>query len=185
LLSGDDYLIEEFCEQGEFENSIWPYSVNTIRIITLRESDKIVAVAALQRLGVDKEKCVDNACAGGLYSMIDLESGRLSAARSHSKDKLLDNDGMPLLFDEHPVTGAQIKGRTIPNWKKLQDDIIHLHQQLLFTEIDFIAWDIALTDNGYKIIEANTSCGMHFLQNFGGVRNGKVGQWMKDKGYIK
>ena len=49
----------------------------------------------------------------------------------------------------------------------------------------FIAWDIALTNNGIKIIEANASCGLMFVQSFSGQRNGKIGEWMKEWGYLK
>jgi hypothetical protein len=185
LLSKSNYLIEEYCCQGAFEQRLWPYSVNTIRIITLLFHGDIQVAAALQRIGIDKEKCVDNACAGGLYSSINLETGELSAARSHSPENLLEHDGTPKWFSNHPGTQAQIEGALIPEWTTLCNDIVNLHKKLAFTEIEFIAWDIALLDDGYKIIEANTSCGMYFLQTFKGARNEMIGKWMKEKGYIK
>lgn len=186
ILNKDNYLLEEYCVQSEFENTIWPYSVNTIRIITLLNDENIVIpVAAFQRVGIDKSKCVDNACAGGMHSKINISTGELTFARSHAADKLFDKEGNKLLFNKHPKTGTVIKGMKIPNWETVLKQVVDLHKKLLFTGIFFIAWDIALTNHGIKIIEANTSCSMDLLQTFEGMRNNYIGKWMKNNGYIK
>ena len=184
LLQKDDYLLEEYCSQGPFEQQLWPYSVNTIRIVTLVFHETVQIAAAFQRIGIEKEKCVDNACAGGLCSAIDLNTGVLSAAKSHAPAYFFAKDGGFKWFKKHPGTDAQIEGVQIPNWTSLCSEIKMLHQKLAFTGIEFIAWDIALLDNGFKIIEANTSCSMDLLQTFEGARNGVIGKWMKEKGFI-
>lgn len=182
----DNYLLEEYCVQSDFENSIFPYSVNTIRIITVElKNGNYDVIAALQRIGLDKKKCVDNACAGGLCAEIDIDTGVLSSARSHSIETFIDNNGMILDYDYHPVTKHMLKGLSIPNWHSIIEQVKLIHKKLRFTNIDFIAWDIALTDNGIKIIEANTSCSLDLLQIFQGYRNQAVGIWMKERGYIE
>lgn len=185
LLDTDDYLLEEFCRQGVFENEIWPYSVNTIRLITLLDKEKVIVVNAIQRIGIDMERCVDNACAGGLYAVIDIQTGEMTAARSHSAERMFDEIGRIKEYPIHPVTKAPIEGVTIPGWEQLKADVVSLHEKILFTGISFIAWDIALLEDGFKVIEANTSCSMDFLQTFSGSRNDAIGQWMKRSGYIK
>ncbi len=186
LIEEDNYLIEEFCEQSEFENNLWPYSVNTIRIITVKNSSgEIIATNAFQRMGLQEGSCVDNACAGGIYCEIDIDSGIFKKACSHSPESLLDANGNKIYYSAHPVSGAQLEGIKVPNWDMLVDNIVELHRKLQFTKIPFIAWDIAMTKNKFKIIEANTSCSVDFLQTFNGARNAPVGNWMKDMGYIK
>lgn len=186
LLEDDNYLLEEFCRQSYFENSLYPYSVNTLRLITLKMDDgQYKVIHAFQRMGVDKENCVDNACMGGLYSEINLKTGSLSAARSHSKDRILDKDGNVIEYETHPITNSRIKGLVIPNWQKIVSEVEQLHRKISFTGISFIAWDIALEDDGIKIIEANTSCSMDLLQTFSGVRNKEIGIWLKKMRYIK
>ena len=180
FLSTDNYLIEEYCYQSEFENKLFPYSVNTIRVITVIHKNKTIEpILCLQRMGVDAENCVDNACAGGLYAEIDIETGVLSAARSHGKERVAHS------YKNHPVTKTQIEGLVVPNWSGIVSQVVELHSKLRFTGLKFIAWDIALTDNGIKIIEANASCSMDFAQTFSGQKNGKIGEWMKEWGYIK
>ena len=184
LLRKDGFFLEEFCCQGAFEQQLWPYSVNTIRIVSLDLHDDVRIAAAFQRIGIDRENCVDNVCAGSLYAAIDLNTGVLSAARSRAPGNFIESDRTPRWFPKHPGTGAQIEGIRIPNWTWLCDEIRDLHRKLAFTEIEFIAWDVALLDDGFKIIEANTSCGMRILQTFGGARKGVIGKWMKEKVYI-
>lgn len=184
LLDTDNYLLEEFCSQGEFENEIWPFSVNTIRLITLMDKEDIIVTNALQRIGIDAERCVDNACAGGLYAVIDIQTGEMTAARSHSEERMRDDTGRIKEYRIHPVTKTPIEGIRIPDWEQLKLNVVKLHEKILFTGIFFIAWDIALLDDGFKVIEANTSCSMDLLQTFSGVRNGAVGQWMKRNEFI-
>ena len=184
LFRRDDYFVEEYCSQGSFERQLWPYSVNTIRIVTLAYHNDVRVAAAFQRIGIDRENCVDNVCAGSLYAAIDLKTGELSAARSRAPGNFIERDRTPKWFKKHPGTDAQIEGVRIPNWTALCDEIRELHRKLAFTEIEFIAWDVALLDDGFKIIEANTSCGMRILQTFGGARKGVIGKWMKEKGYV-
>lgn len=186
LLLEDNYLLEEYFVQGTFENILWPYSVNTIRIISIRQkSGEIEIVAAFQRIGVEKEKCIDNACAGGIYAVINIETGILSEARSHAQCRMRNKSGDFISFKRHPISLSQIEGICIPGWRQLKKKIIYLHQALSFTNIPFIAWDIALSDDSFVIIEANTSCSVDFLQTFYGVRNSAIGLWMKENGYIK
>lgn len=175
--NSDDFLLEEYCYQNEFENNIFPYSVNTIRIITV--AHKSGELEPILGIGADADKCVDNACAGGLYAEIDIETGKLSSARSHSKNMINKE------FSKHPTTGSQIEGLTVPNWNSIIEKTIELHHKLTFTELKFIAWDIALVEKGVKIIEANPSCSMDFAQTFSSQKNGKIGAWMKEWGYIK
>ena len=180
LLETDDYLIEQYCVQSDFENELFPYAVNTVRLITAVHKDGTVEpLWAVQRIGIDAEKCVDNACAGGLSAEIDMNTGVMSVARSRATTRIGQ------VYEMHPATGVRIEGVAIPNWQSIVQKMVQLHSKLRFTALNYIAWDIALTNNGIAIIEANASCGMRILQTFGGQRNSKVGLWMKEWGYIK
>lgn len=180
----DNCLFEAYCRQSRFENDIWPYAVNTIRLITMASPGRSArAVLALHRFGMDQHNCVDNVYAGGLSVKIDLETGELSGAVMIDNGKLLDAEGNVAVYDRHPLTGAAIRGVRIPGWKQIVEKVVHLHNKLSFTGVEFIAWDLALTEAGVCVIEANTSCGATFMQVFGGVKKTEIGQWMQSKGY--
>jgi Sugar-transfer associated ATP-grasp len=144
----NDYLVTEFLQQGEFPSSIFPGSVNTIRVLTMSDPDteEPFVAAAAHRFGSRVSAPVDNLHAGGLSALIDLESGVLSAAAERGEDRLI-------MHDVHPDTGAQISGRVIPNWSALKEHVLEVANRLPF--LCYVGWDIALTAKGPVFIEGN------------------------------
>jgi hypothetical protein len=187
LAEMDNYLIEKFCTQSDFENQLFPYSVNTLRIITGQSKDgHLEILGATHRFGFAKDSFADNACQGGLFASVDVNTGILSYAYSRGKDALHDEGHRIKKYKSHPTTGSQIEGVKIPNWKDLCENMLLLQKKLEFIGAKFIAWDIALTDQGFCIIEANSSCDFRLFQSErGGVRNNKIGNFFKSYHYIK
>lgn len=186
VYGGEDFLIEEYCKQSDFENSIFPDSVNTLRLVTvINQNKEVEIILARHRFGSTKGVCVDNAGAGGIFADVDVETGVMQEAYTESVSNIFDETGYLRSYTHHPVTGHQIKGLEIPNWNKIKNQILQLHNTIRFTKLEFIAWDIAITNNGIRVIEGNVSCSHDFLQVKEGVRNKKFGMWMRDKGYIK
>ena len=174
-----------FCEymyQSDFENSLYPFSTNTLRIICAKKKDDINAhiVAAVQRIGNEDSRPVDNVSAGALASDINLETGELNSAviaKSH------DEYARSKTWDNHPDTGSQIKGLIIPNWERIKKQIEELTNQFPF--LNFIAWDVLLTKDGICVIEGNASAGVMMFQVREGVRNKEIGNIYRSYGIIK
>jgi hypothetical protein len=122
---------------------------------------------------------------GGLFALIDTETGRLHQAYSKGKDTLFDENRQRRVYKSHPLTNAPIEGIVIPNWQSLCDNMTALHQKLSFIGAKFIAWDIALTNHGFCIIEGNASCSFDLVQGESGVRNQRIGQFFKSYNYIQ
>ncbi|MBR3974834.1 MAG: hypothetical protein IKJ88_03125 [Clostridia bacterium] len=176
LKSSKNWFLSEYICQGEYLNRIYYRTANTIRLITLRDPDtqEFKVFFAVQRIGTDKTFPVDNGSRGGLVSCIDLETGALSEAKTlHNLD----------VYDVHPNTGAQIKGAVIPNWLQIKNDVLALANK--FPYLSFVAWDILVTNNGFYVIEANTSSGVNIIQLWGGQRNGELGRFYKAHNVIK
>jgi Sugar-transfer associated ATP-grasp len=144
----NDYLITAFVEQDDFPSSIFPGAVNTMRFLTISDpdTDEPFIAAAAHRFGNRASAPVDNLVAGGMSSLIDLESGTLSAAAERAKHGLI-------MHDVHPDTGVQIRGRAVPNWAALKQHVLEVANQLPF--ICHVGWDIALTAKGPMFIEVN------------------------------
>ena len=176
LISSNDWHICRYAEQGAFLNGIFPDVSNTVRAITMRDpaTGEYKLFFAVLRIGTRTTIPVDNGSKGGLVAKIDLETGDLSEARSIQADVHLDT---------HPDTGAPIKGARIPNWKRVECDLVELASHLPFVE--FVAWDILLTDDGFTVIEANASSGVNIIQIWGGQRQAGLGAFYKAHGIIK
>lgn len=176
LISGTDWHICAYAQQSDFLASIFDHAANTVRAITLRDraTGSYRMLFAVLRLGRAGTGPVDNGSQGGLIAKIDLETGELSCARSIQEDVRLDF---------HPDTGARIEGVRIPNWTRVRDDVVALAERLSFLE--FVAWDILLTEEGFTVIEANASSGVNIVQVWGGQRQGALGDFYRAHGVIR
>ncbi|MDX1726590.1 MAG: sugar-transfer associated ATP-grasp domain-containing protein, partial [Pseudoalteromonas tetraodonis] len=150
-------------EQHSYLNSIYPNSVNTLRAITVRNNNGTVDfIAATLRMGVGGNQ-VDNSSAGGLLIGIDLNTGmslKPYATYEYGIEK----------FDKHPDTGFNFFELRIPNWENNKKEIINAAKKL--TQLNLVGWDIAITQKGIIIIEANTLFGLdHTQAGIGGMKD--------------
>jgi hypothetical protein len=158
-----------------------------LRIITGKSKQgQFEILGAVHRFGFDKNSCADNACLGGLFASIDVNTGELSYAYSRAKDTLYDENHQIMKYKSHPTTNSQIEGLKIPNWEELCEKMLQLQKKLEFIGAKFIAWDVALTNQGFCIIEANASSGFRLFQSEScGIRRKKIGEFFKSYNYIK
>lgn len=87
---------------------------------------------------------VDNGGSGGIFADIDLETGTIFT-------RGFDEKGSVFLL--HPDSGICIPGFVIPRWR----EVVELAERLAasFPECKMTAWDFALTDSGWNLIEVN------------------------------
>lgn len=119
-------------------------SVNTIRIPTFLRDDKFTVIWTRMRMG-KKGAIVDNAGAGGIVVNVDPVSGVIT---SDGIDESYNH------FDKHPGCGLTFKGWQVPRWDELLKTVEELHRTL-FNKHIYVAWDFALTDDGWVVIEGN------------------------------
>lgn len=172
----DRYVICETMKQHSYSDAIYDKTVNTIRFITMRdiETHQMKVFFAVQRIGTSKTIPVDNGSKGGLVAKIDLETGILSEARC------LQDLGV---FEVHPDSGNPIKGVQIPNWDGIKQQMLDVCKKIPY--MDFIAWDLLITEEGVSVIEANTSSGVNIIQLWGGQKKGELGDFFEYHGAIK
>ncbi len=176
LQKSKSWLICAFAKQAEYLDRIYAGSANTIRMIVLRseKSGEFELCFAVQRIGASWTGAVDNGSRGGLIAKVDIESGRLSAART-----LHDLE----IYEVHPDTKSPIQGVVIPDWENIKAGVLDASAH--FPYLDIIAWDILPTPDGFTVIEGNTSSGVNIIQLWGGERYGKLGDFYRQHGVIK
>lgn len=136
-------VLEEVIIQAEEMAKFHPESVNTIRFVTFYNKGVLNKICAVIRMGRNGS-CIDNACAGGIYATIDMETGIIdSPGTSHTMEK----------YFRHPDTNAQILGAQIPYWEELNELVEKV--VIVVPEMKQVGWDFALTDNGWVIVEGN------------------------------
>lgn len=172
-----DWYLSETVKQHPYADLLYDKTVNTIRIITLRDpkTKRFKVFFAVQRIGTSQTIPVDNGSQGGLVCNIDLETGRLSHGR-----RLHDRE----VYEVHPDSGTRFADVVIPDWAAFKEEILALAQR--FPYLHFIAWDVIKMPDGKNcVIEANTSSGVNIVQLWGGQRHGELGDFYRAHGVIK
>lgn len=140
----------------------------TVRIVTM--VDEVGApevVSATFRFASVAGARVDNMKAGGLISAVDLPIGTLGlACKGYGGGD----------YATHPVTGATIIGRRLPDWAAAKGLVRRAHAET-FADYALIGWDVALTPEGPVLIEGNGKPGVLMPQRAArqGLATGRYG----------
>lgn len=155
------FLLEEVIAQDKKMESIHPYSLNGVRITTLRMGDNVRIIYPWFKVGANKS-FVTSAAFGTYDAGIDAETGVVNT------DGYKENGEKDAV---HPLTGITFKGFQIPKWEEL----LHLVKMLalsLPSGINYVGWDMGLSQKGWCIIEGN------FAGDF-------MWQMFREKGFLK
>lgn len=136
-------IAEELIVQCAELSSLYPLSVNTIRLTTFLQKDGVKIVRPFMRIGRGG-KVVDNGGQGGLICALDLGTGKIIAVR----------DEMGVSYEKHPDTGHELIGFQVPRWEEALSLAKELSQVL--PGCPFVGWDLALTNDGWVVVEGNS-----------------------------
>ena len=136
-------IVEECVIQHADMARLYPGSVNTVRIATLLGEKQQGIVYAYLRIG--NGKALDNVDAGGMAARVDLETGTLQTVAA-------DKQGH--VYTHHPITGTPIIGFQLPYFEEAKQ--MCLEAMRLVPQLRYVAWDVALTGQGPRLIEGNS-----------------------------
>lgn len=162
LQQNKQFLIEEYVIQHNDMNTLYPDSVNTLRIVTLLKDSTVNIPFVGLRIG-NFGNVVDNFNHGGLFVPID-ENGII-------EDSAIDKQGN--LYDIHPYTNTKIIGYKIPLFSEALSLVKEL--ALVIPQIKYTAWDIAITNKGPVVIEGNPFPGHDLYQSKLNIIKNNVG----------
>jgi hypothetical protein len=150
FLKSEDIIVSEYVRQGAFASKLYPETVNTIRALTMMDTESQTPFigGAVLRIGCARSVPVDNFSSGGMYCNIELKTGRLGKAVTGSH-----GDNHSKYLDRHPETEIIFEDQIIPDWKRICEEVLALAAK--FPMLPYIAWDIAICDGGITIIEGN------------------------------
>lgn len=131
--------------QAKFMSQFHPASINTIRIVTVKEEKNVDAICAFARFGINNRGS-DNWSSGGILVGIDVNTGEF-------EEYGLFKPGVGTKSLSHPNTNVTFKGQIVPNWKEIVEYAKSLHE--IFYDLHSIGWDVCLTEDGPLIIEGN------------------------------
>lgn len=139
----DGFIIQKFLDQHPAISAIYPHSLNTVRIVTLRYRDSVEILSAIFKMG-NEDHFLDKMAFGGLSCGINKDGTLFDYAfdNGFSKHKV------------HPQTGTVFKGLLLPGFQKLEETVINAHKNMPY--FDMISWDMAIDPEGEPVmIEMN------------------------------
>lgn len=164
------FILEEQITQHPDLEEFHPWSINTIRIVTIYDTvnDNIHIVNARLRMG-NLKNGMDNFHAKGLCANIDVETGVICSTgydkQNHS-------------FIQHPITKKQIVGFQIPYWSECKSFVEKMARRL--PTVRYIGWDVVIRNDGSCILIEGNDNADHDIQQ---VHN--CGLWKQYKSIMK
>lgn len=159
--NNDKFILQEAVTQHSALNQFYDQSVNTIRLVTFHDGEKVMPFHAFLRCGTRYSGKVDNVHSGGLAIGIDAEG------------KLMKYGYLGIHYGTkttiHPDTGVTFYEKEIPFYEEAVREAVRLHEKM--EGICSVGWDIAITENGPIFLEGNAGWGLEMVQIcYGGIR---------------
>lgn len=160
------FLAEEILHNHETIAAVNPSSLNTIRVVTIKNVTKTDILFAFMRFG-RKGSVVDNAFCGGIICNVDIETGIITSTATELGEKYI----------VHPDSKIPLIGFRIPLWEEVKALAMQLSQ--VVPECRYVGWDLAVTNDCVVMVEAN--CKGEFVNQMATSRGIKdtLEQYMK------
>jgi len=157
-----NFIVSQFIEQGNFTKSLFPLTTNTLRINSFYDPNNKLAFIKQPylRIGTSQTVPVDNISQGGLFSFVDVNTGKLQEVfKINSINKITK-------LTSHPESKERITGKTLPLWDEIKNSILKT-TELIGPVIKIVGWDIIIRDKDFVVLEGNN--GPDFTQQ--GIEN--------------
>jgi len=169
-----EYVIEELINQSPDIGVLHPSSINTLRILTFKQKDRVNLLGAALRIGVGGAN-VDNAGSGGIYGHVDVNEGIIDSVACDNANRR---------YLKHPDTKVVIPGFVIPEWEGAKSMVFEMAQ--VVCDATVISWDLAYSTKGWCMVEGNDVGDFHLYQvpyntGFKHVLLGELDTWYKSK----
>lgn len=155
------FLQDRIPEQHDLIKTLYPQSINNLRITTVRNlhSGQINVMGRMLLMGARNAK-VSNWHYGGIVVNID-ETGKFDKYGFSLHEKRVV---------KHPETGVVFEGLEVPYFEQALQAAVKCHERLY--GIHSIGWDFAILPDGVMFIEGNDDWGMaaHQMVDKGLVR---------------
>jgi hypothetical protein len=121
-------------------------SVSTVQVVTVVEDDVPRVLYTLWKLPDDKAMSDSSWQKGSMIGHVDAVTGKVLTMRKGTGP----NTQWPV---NHPVTGEELLGTTLPEWQSVVDLALAAHA--IFPTIGILGWDVAIGPDGARILECN------------------------------
>ncbi|KAF2991284.1 hypothetical protein OGR47_03985 [Methylocystis sp. MJC1] len=127
----------------------------TVRVLTIATPEGPKAFRAGWKIPAAGNVADNFWRAGNMLAGLDFETGRLLHATTGVGFEMKD-------VTRHPDTGAELIGLQVPDWQKMK--AVAVEGAKVLRHFGIVGWDIAATDDGPMIVEANETPDFSLVQ---------------------
>lgn len=151
------YIITECLTMHDELRRFYPKSVNTIRVMVINSSGyEPKIMQTYMRIGSEKTGFTDNVGYGGICVSINKETGELYNPQTLKNHVYYD---CPV----HPDTNVPIAG-IVPCWQEMRKAVLEIAGYL--KELEYLGFDVAITNEGIKVLEINIHQDLHKVAEY-------------------
>ena len=161
--SGQSFIIQpRMRTHSSLKGIVSPQGLSTVRVVTIRGNGKPQIIRACLKIirGNNEHDNFLKGMSKNLIVSINIDSGELKQAWG----SLRSDWPQMVQYAFHPDTDERIEGIILPHWREISE--LALRAQESVPLLPTIGWDIALTDDGVFIVEANAAYGVAAFQLF-------------------
>lgn len=158
------YIVQQRVHNHSTLARIYPYSVNTLRVVTVCKDNTISLFDARLRTGANGS-VVDNACFGGV--VVGISNDGILMDWGYQEPGKSEKTSL-IVKERHPDTQERFAGVQIPFWNELLNLAFKFHGY--YYGIPSIGWDIAITPDGPMFLECGEDWEIQGTQIFRGGR---------------
>ncbi len=151
------YVVTEYLFMAPELRKIYPNSINTLRMMVINNNKNEPRIEqCYMRIGSSKSGFTDNVAYGGIVANVNLDDGRYDGG-----ERLVDH-----FYEEcniHPDTGVEIKGY-VPEWDHICTKVLEISKSM--PELEYMGFDVVVSDIGTKILEINIHQDLHKVAEF-------------------
>lgn len=151
-----EYIVTEYVRMHRDLQKIYSGVTGTVRVMTIAGIGEDCIKVAYFRVGASSTGQTDNIAAGGIVASVDVETGYFGNA-----ELLKEHEFWPCPV--HPDTNMPIEG-SLPHWEEIKETLRSICQYL--SPMEYLGFDIAITDDGFRIIEINTHQDLHKFPSY-------------------
>lgn len=160
LLKKGFFIVQTKLIQNNEMNKLNSKSINTIRIVTVKNDSDIKVLSSTCRIGTNKSGNVDNWAAGGI-SVAITDDGKLAKYGFYKP-------GYGIKTTIHPDTKVVLENFKIPCYEEVKELVKSAHKALY--GLHSIGFDVAITTDGPVLIEANDNWEISLMQTKSGLK---------------
>lgn len=150
------YLFTEFVLQNDYFEKIYPMSAHTIRVQTVKyDNNPAECIYSFIRIGSDKTKHCVSAIGDSITAVVNVDDGMIEHGF------YMDDNKEWVTCTVHPDTGESFVGR-IPEWDFIVSKCLEMHEYM--NELEYLGFDVIITNQGFKICEINSHSGIGAMQ---------------------